>query len=155
MIKNPDSMRRERLLAPLPSLLAITLLLTGCSTSTEPENTYWEGTLLPVLPSAVTGVAAAVTQFGRTDASVEIREAEVGVLYGWRIDSGTCEAQGLIQGGIAAYPLIEPDESGIGSGNAVLSSVFISGGPYAARVYLPINGGGQEVVACGKLEEVS
>ncbi len=155
MIKNPDSMRRERLLAPLPSLLAITFLLTGCSTGSEPENTFWEGILFPVLPSAVTGVAAVVTQFGRTDASVEIQEAEAGVLYGWRIDSGTCEAQGQIQGGTAAYPFIEPDESGVGRRNAVLSSVFISGGSYAARVYLPIDGGGEEVVACGKLEEVS
>ena len=110
---------------------------------------------MPVLPNAVTGVAAAVSQFGRTDASVEIREAEAGVLHGWRIDSGTCEAQGLIQGGIAAYRLIEPDETGIGRGDAVVPSVFISGGSYAARVYLPIDGGGQEVVACGDLAEVS
>jgi hypothetical protein len=135
--------------------LAVLFGLFGCTSGTDVEFALWEGTLLPVLPSTITGTAAAVTQFGRTETSMEIRQGEAGVLYGWRINSGTCQTEGAIQGGLAAYPLLEADETGIATENAILSTVFRSGSPYAARVYRPLEGGAQEILACGTLEEMT
>ena len=86
---------------------------------------------------------------------MEIRQGVTGVLYGWRISSGTCQTEGTIQGGNAAYPLLQADESGVASEAAILSAVFRSKDPYAARVYRTLGSGGEEILACGVLEEKS
>ena len=145
-----------RQMAPLPppGVAVLSLLVGSCSTGTEPLYTFWEGDLSPVPPANVTGTVVAVTQFGRTEASVEIRLGQPESLYGWRIDSGTCEQDGLLQGGIASYPLMETDEAGAATEDALLSNKFRPGNRYAARIYRPLEGGEQEVVACGDLTEV-
>ena len=135
------------------SILCLLLLALGCSSSTEPDFFLWEGVLQPVPPSTVSGVTAAVSQFGRTEVSVEIRQAQAETLYGWRVNEGTCQAEGTIKAGVGAYPLMETDESGIATEDAVISGLLRSGTSFTVRVYLPQEGGGQTVVACGNLEE--
>lgn len=127
------------------------LALTSCSSGLEPAL-LWEATLDPVLPSPVSGTVAAVTDAGRTQIGIQIREAEPGVTYRWRVDTGTCEAAGQLQGGLASYPSLVPGSSGTASAEAIISAVFSSGSSYAARVAREENGG-EVVVACGVLEE--
>ncbi len=128
-------------------------ILLSCSTSTEVDYSFWEATLQPVLPSQVGGIAAAVSQFGRTEVSVELRQGEAESTYGWHLKSGTCQTPGTIVGGVANYPLMETDESGIATESAIIASVLRSGDSYAVRVYLPLENGGEEVVACGEMVE--
>ena len=154
-MNSPRTVSPKKLGSSTGSLLFVFLAFSACSTSTDPTTSLWEATLSPILPSVVSGNAAAVAQFGRTEASVEIRQGEPGTFYGWRINAGTCDGEGALQGGIAAYPLMEADETGIASADALLSTVLRSGGSYAARVYLPLSGGGQEILACGNLQESS
>ncbi len=123
-------------------------VLVSCSSSTGPLLTRWEGNLLPVFPSTVGGRVAAVTQFGRTEASIQIQEAEPEVTYGWRIDSGTCQEQGDLQGGTASYAPLTPGAGGTATADAVLAEVFRAKDTFAARVFLKESG---EVVACGVL----
>jgi hypothetical protein len=89
-----------------------------------------------------------VTQFGRTEASIQIEEAEPEVTYGWRIDSGTCQEMGELQGGAATYSPMIPGPGGTATADAVLAEVFRAKDTYAARVFLEESG---EVVACGVL----
>jgi hypothetical protein len=133
--------------------LLFTLLMLGCTSSTEPDFYLWEGVLKPVPPSTISGVTAAVSQFGRTEVSVEIRQAQADAVFGWRVNAGTCQSEGVIRGGVGAYPNIETDESGIGAEDAILSGLFRSGESYAVRVYADQGGGAQTVVTCGDLEE--
>jgi hypothetical protein len=135
-------------------LAALVLLVasTGCSSSTEPGSGVWEATLSPVPGSAITGTAGAVTQSGRTAATIQISKAAAGETYGWRIDSGSCSGTGQIQGGAALYPVLTPDGSGTASADAGLPGRLDPGSPYAARVYRTGAGSGEEVVACGDLQ---
>ena len=129
------------------------LFFLACSSSTEPAVTLWEATLSPVLPGGLTGQVAAVTQFGRTEASIEIHQAETGQTYGWRIQSGTCQSAGVLQGGAAVYPILTPDEAGNAGADVILSAVFRRRSTFAARVYQDLPGGGEEILACGDLVE--
>lgn len=113
----------------------------------------WEGDLVPVLPATVGGQVAAVSQFGRTEASIQITDAEPNRTYSWRIDSGTCQGTGTVQGGPAAYPPLTAGGSGTGSANAVLAGVFKPNQQFAARVLRADGAGAGEVVACGDLQE--
>jgi hypothetical protein len=97
---------------------------------------------------------AAVTQFGRTEASIHITDAEPDSTYSWRIDAGTCDASGKTQGGVATYPLLTPGASGSAATDAVLAAVFRPDHDFAARVILQGPGGAETVVACGVLEEM-
>lgn len=133
--------------------LLFTLLVLGCTSSTEPDFFLWEGVLEPVPPSTVSGITAAVSQFGRTEVSVEIRQAPADAVFGWKVNTGTCQSEGTIRGGVGAYPSIETDESGVGAEDAVLSGLFRSGEAYAVRVYSDQGGGVQTVISCGELEE--
>jgi len=133
------------------SLVAATLL-SGCSSSTAPVITTWEGDLAPEPPAVLGGRVAAVTQFGRTQISIRIEEGEPGVTYGWRVNAGTCEAEGEIQGGVASYPLLSPGETGTASGETTVAEIFRSGDSYAARVYRS-TGTGELVEVCGPLHE--
>jgi hypothetical protein len=135
------------------TLLLCLPILAACGSSTEPVLTIWEGDLEPVLPATVGGMVAAVSQFGRTEASIQITDAEAGHTYFWRIDSGTCQGAGETQGGVAAYPPLTPGQAGMASTDAVLSTVFKPDRDFAARVYLSGGGGGEQVVACGPLRQ--
>lgn len=127
-------------------------LLVACSSSTETLLTIWEGDLEPVPPATVGGIVAAVTQFGRTEASVHITDAEPESSYIWRIASGTCQGAGETQGGAAAYPPLTAGPSGSASAEAVLSAEFRPNRDYAAWV-LVAEGGGEQAVACGPLRQ--
>lgn len=135
----------------LLSMLAASLL-SGCSSSTAPVITTWEGDLAPEFPSVLGGRVAAVTQFGRTQISIQIEEGEPGVTYGWKVNAGTCQTEGEIQGGTASYPPLAPGPSGTASGETTVAEVFRSGDSYAARVYRS-TGNGEVVVACGALRQ--
>lgn len=124
--------------------------LGGCESSTAPVITTWEGTLAPRPPHFMSGRVAAVTQFGRTIVSIQVEEGEPGVTYGWRLNAGTCQQEGEIQGGTASYPPLNPGETGTASGETTLAEVFRDGDTYAARVFLS-TGGSEEMVACGEL----
>jgi len=140
--------------AAVRSLLgtSLAILLGGpgvsCSSSTGPLLTRWEAHLLPVFPATVEGQAAAVTQFGRTEASVQIGEAEPETEYGWRINAGTCEEEGEMQGGLASYPPMTPGPGGTATSDAVLAEVFRAKDSFAVRVFLQESG---TVVSCGEL----
>lgn len=137
-----------------PSLRALLVLLAGgfsgaCSSSTAPVFTQWEGNLLPIPPATVGGQVAAVTQYGHTDAAIQIEEGEPDVTYGWRIETGTCQAPGTIQGGVAAYPRMTPGAGGAATAQTTLPDIFKAKEQYAARVFLDATG---EVVSCGQLQ---
>jgi hypothetical protein len=134
-----------------PTVLAVLFtagISTACSSSTAPIFTQWEGDLSPIPPATVSGRAAAVTQFGRTQLSVQIQEAEPEVIYGWRVDSGTCENAGAIQGGEAAYPPLAAGAGGTASSEAILPVEFRASGQFSVRVFLEVS---EETVACGEL----
>lgn len=128
------------------------LLLTACEDATAPVFTLWQGVLSPIPPSRIAGQAAAATQFGRTEVSIEIRAAEPEAVYRWQVESGTCEGEGQIQGGPSAYPPLTPGETGLASSRIILSSLFKSGSLLAVKVYSTDQP--QEVlVSCGALVE--
>ena len=133
-------------------VVGLLIASTGCSSSTEPVTTVWEGNLSSVAGSGITGTVGAVTQSGRTAVTIQIRKATAGETYGWRIDSGECSGTGQIQGGAALYPALTPDATGSASADAGLPGTFDSGGQYAARVFLTGSGAAGEVVACGDLQ---
>ena len=140
-----------------PSVRISTVLLAcglgaTCSSSTGPIFTQWEGTLIPIPPATVGGRAAAVTQFGRTEISVQINEAEPGVSYGWRVEKGSCQNPGIIQGGDATYPGLTPGAGGTATANAVISAIFPATGAFAVRVFLEAS---EKVVSCGDLSLTS
>lgn len=127
--------------------LGLALLLMACSSPTAPETSLWEGDLAPVVPSTVSGVVAAVSQFGRTVTSIELRQGQAGSTYTWRIDSGTCAEPGQIQGGNALYPQMVAGEAGTASADASLPGHFVTSVQYAARIIDESD----VVVACGPL----
>jgi hypothetical protein len=125
----------------------------ACDSTTEPVTTFWEGNLSPVLPATVTGRVVALTQAGRTQANIVMEGGEPGVLHTWRISTGTCASEGTLQGGAALYTELLPSSGGSASGNAALSELFRSGQTFAARVFRSPEGGVDELVACGSLQE--
>lgn len=146
-------MLRTRSLSQLPGLLVFSAWLAGCDTGTNPVQTRWEADLQPVPPAIVGGQVAAVTQFGRTQASIHITHGEPGSAYAWTINAGTCGSVGETQGGDAAYPVLTAGESGSASADAVLAAVFRPDQAFVARVILQGEGTQETVVACGALQE--
>lgn len=145
-------MTRPRFLyAAIPTLL----LAMGCSSVTEPEITLWEGNVLAVAPATVTGVVAAVSQFGRTQISIQIRLAEDGANYAWRVETGSCQNPGTLQGGVALYPILVAGPTLTAEADATVPGQFSSGGAYIARVIQLGDGGAETLVACGSLLETS
>jgi hypothetical protein len=136
-------------------LLFLAPALMACGGSTAPILTFWEAALTPIRPSFVGGRVVAVTQHGRTDAGINIQDAEPEIPYGWRIDSGTCDGTGGIQGGPGLYPPLLPGRSGTASAETSLSELFKSGRQFAARVFRTGEGGAEQIVACGDLEETT
>lgn len=134
--------------APILLLILAGAFVAACSSSTSPTFTQWEGDLAPIPPATVEGRAAAVTQFGRTEVSIQITEAEPEVSYGWRIDTGSCQGSGTIQGGDASYPGLTPGAGGTATANAILPVIFPANGAFAVRVFLDAS---ERVVSCGEL----
>ena len=139
------------------SVLSFSFLLAGglavaCSSGTAPVFTQWEGDLIPVPPATVGGRAAAVTQFERTAVSIQITDGEPDVTYGWRVETGSCQNSGTIQGGAASYPRLTPGAGGTATANATLSETFPAKGAFSVRVFLDATG---KVVSCGELELIS
>ena len=130
------------------------LLVLACTSVTAPLFTSWEGTLQPIFPNVEGGRVAAVTQFGRTQASILFQEGDPEITYGWRINAGTCQEEGEIQGGRAAYPPLVPSEVGSTSAEVTLSTEFKNGRQFSGRVYIQGAGGSDQVVACGELEQI-
>ena len=130
------------------------LFMWACTSVTAPLVTSWEGTIQPIPPNTLRGRAAAVTQFGRTRTSIVVERGDPEVTYGWRIDSGSCQEQGEIQGGGAAYPFLEPSEVGTASADVTLATQFKNGKQFSARVFVEAAGGADEVVACGELVQL-
>lgn len=146
-------MNRLRLL--YAALSALLLASAACSDVTAPRTTLWEGNLSPTAPATVSGVAAAVSQFGRTLVSIQVRQATEGVSYRWGVYAGTCASPGALQGGAALYPVLAPGPTMTAEAEASLPGEFRSGGQYMAEV-LALGEGGSEVrVACGTLLETS
>ena len=145
---------RHGLLGQVIPLLTLIPLMSNCSSATAPVFTQWEGNLEPVLPHIISGQVAAVSQFGRTQASIQIERAEIDVTYGWRIETGNCQGSGQIQGGVAVYPQLNPDEVGTAGGETTLSTVFESGSTFAARLFRVLEGGAEQVAACADLREL-
>jgi hypothetical protein len=145
---------RTKSILQLPGLLMFSVFLAGCNTGTNPVQTRWEADLEPVPPAIVGGQVAAVTQFGRTHASIQITHGEPGSTYAWRLNAGTCASVGETQGGEAAYPILTAGESGSASADAVLSAVFRPDQVLVARVILQSEGNQETVVACGALQEM-
>lgn len=145
-------MTRPRFLyAALPALL----LAWACSSVTEPEITLWEGNVMPVAPATVNGDVAAVSQFGRTQISIRIRQAEDGGNYAWRVETGSCQDPGTLQGGAALYPLLVAGPTFTAEADATIPGQFSGGGSYIARVIQLGEVGAETVVACGSLLETS
>jgi len=135
--------------------MACSLVVAACSDSTAPLYAFWQGDLSPVRTSTVVGRVVAVTQHGKTDIGINIQDAEPGATYGWRVELGTCGGTGKIQGGPASYPPLVPSQGGAASAEASVASLFKPGRQFAGKVYRSGEGGGEEIVACGDLEETS
>jgi hypothetical protein len=130
------------------------LIISACTSVTAPLFTSWEGTVQPIFPSTVGGRVAAVTQFGRTEASIVMEEGEADVVYRWRINAGSCQEEGAIQGGLAAYPPLVVSEVGSSSADVTLNTEFENGDQFAARIYIQEEGGSNEVIGCGNLDQI-
>ncbi|MFO8173251.1 MAG: hypothetical protein R6T96_03140 [Longimicrobiales bacterium] len=137
----------------LSTTVVLLLVLSACSSGTEPVATLWEGNLIPSTPGGLTGTVAAVSQFGRTLVSIQIRQAEAEETYGWRVESGSCQDPGQILGGEALYPPLVTDQAGSAIQDTSLATLFRSGSFFAAVVFRQGQGGTEEILACGDLQE--
>lgn len=135
-------------------LLVCTSLLAGASTSCTPTvlpaTTIWSANLEPLTPAGVKGIAAVVSQFGETRASMQVNLGEAGATYLWRMSEGDCTTEGDIVAGRAAYPLLNVSASGAADADATLAGELTSGGSYAARI-VDDSGSSEQVLACGVL----
>lgn len=129
-------------------------LISGCRDISGPARTAWEGDLQPIGPAQVQGSVAVISQFGRSETSIQIVSAEPGATYSWRILSGSCQDGGAIVGGSAVYPALVPDPSGTAEGQTILSRELDPEGSYAAWLFLVVSGAEEELIACGPLERL-
>ncbi|HEU5211066.1 MAG TPA: hypothetical protein VFU06_16840 [Longimicrobiales bacterium] len=126
---------------------AAVVVFCGCVTGTEPEIYPWEGR---IVGSEVSGNVAVLSQFGRTEVSIQIAGAQPDASYAWRINEDTCAHEGALVGGAASYPALETDASGSAVQENTLPGMLRHGRAFAARVL-----DGASVVACGELEPAS
>ena len=146
-------LRHRGLFRRFLGLLVLALFLSTCSDSTTPLLTFWEGALDPVGPNVLGGRVVAVTQHGRTNVGISIRDGDPETTYGWRMSSGTCDQEGAILSGPAAYPPLLTGQGGSATAEAVISTLFKPGLQFSARVFRSEDGDPEEVVACGDLEQ--
>lgn len=135
------------------ALLALAAALAGCSSSTAPSVTLWEGTLSPAAPGSVSGQVAAVSQFGGIQVSLEIRLATPGATYRWRLAEGTCATPGRVIGGVALYPQLAVGEERTAQALTTVPGELGTGRSYVALVVRIAGGGAEEPAACGVLVE--
>lgn len=142
-----DTRFRSRVLTILRlSLVAGPL---ACAGGVELDQAAWQGEFTGG-PAAISGSVAAVSVNGRTQASIHIDRATPGDTYAWRLAGGSCQAEGALVGGAAAYPPLTASSSGSADADAVLSQ-GLGSGPYAARVLHQPAGA---VVACTALARI-
>lgn len=134
-----------------PGLVVVLGTLSGCAEAITNPATAWEGVLQPVLPAVVHGSVAVLSETGRSEASILIRDGKPGASYRWRIRRGSCEIAGDIVGGRAQYPVLSPGPSGEAGADASLSRMLDRDGEYAGWVQLEFVAGQEEEVACGEL----
>ena len=153
MISTARQQRRGRPLWGVAGILC-TALAAACGPATAPVVLAWEGDLTPNGPSGVSGSAAVVSQYGRTEMSILIQDAEAGATYEWRINEGGCGAAGDLVGGLAIYPDLTVQMGSSASANGNMGGMLDEDGIYAARVLGTSAAGGEIVVACGELARV-
>lgn len=129
----------------------LAVLGAACDSATDPGAHAWQAELAPQTSGGVSGTVAAVTQGGRTEASILIEDAEPETTYGWRINAGSCADEGGITGGQAVYPDVTTGATGTGTEETSFAELLDANGSYAARVFQP---GNATVLACGDLERV-
>lgn len=111
----------------------------------------WEGDLI-ASTGMLTGSAAALSQAGRTNASIQINGGpEDAGLYGWRIRTGSCSSPGALIGGLAQYPDLDVEAGGAASADAVLNEAMPGGRNYHVVIIRAADGA---EVACGQLQRV-
>lgn len=133
----------------LPALV----LAGGCRVlgSVDVSVVAWEAELVPTA-SAPTGSAAALSQSGRTQASIQISGGAAGErTYGWRIRAGRCASPGQVIGGAAAYPEMAHAPPATTTADAILSDPMPGGRAYHA-VLIRLEDDAE--VACGDLQRV-
>lgn len=145
------SVRRSGL--PAGALLAGLAALASCGDTTAPLVTAWRATLTPVLPYAISGRAAALTQAGRTRVTISIEGGEMEDRYSWRVERGTCAAPGALVGGVASYPPLEPGTGGSADAEASISELFQFGDDLIVRVLVDGEGLAVITAACAPFEE--
>lgn len=136
-----------------PLFLAVTATggCNGVLGGVDVSIVAWEGELISST-SAPSGRAAALSQSGRTDASIQISGGpDDDGLYSWRIRTGSCASPGSLIGGLAQYPDLALEGGGSVSANAVLTDGMPAGRNY--HVVL-IRGADDAEVACGQLQRV-
>lgn len=129
------------------------VVAAGCGDATAPLVTAWRATLSPVLPYAISGRAAALTQAGRTRVTISIEGGEAAESYAWRVERGTCAAPGALVGGVASYPPLEPGTGGSADAEASLSELFRFGDDLIVRVLVDGEGPAVITAACAPFEE--
>lgn len=136
-------------------LLAALGSVFGCGDATGPLVTTWQATLTPSLAFAVGGRAAALTQGGRTQATITLDNGDPGLTYDWRLEWGTCSAPGALIGGVASYPPLEPGPGGTASAEAALAELFDTGDTFIVRVLLDGEGVAVTTVACAAFQQTN
>lgn len=111
----------------------------------------WEGDLI-ASTGTLTGSAAALSQGGRTNASIQIGGGpEDAGLYGWRIRTGSCSSPGALIGGAAQYPDLDVEAGGTATADAILTEAMPGGRNYHVVI---IRAADNAEVACGQLQRV-
>lgn len=146
----PDRTAEIRRLSRPITGFAIALLAAGCGDATGPLVTTWQATFSATLAQPLSGRAAALTQAGRTQATISIENADPDTEYDWRINRGSCGAPGALLGGTASYPPLLTGTGGSASAEAALSELFQPGDTFVVRV---LTAAGSEV-SCATLVQI-
>lgn len=112
----------------------------------------WEGELVPVAGEAPHGTVAALTQNGRTFASIQVTDGPMGEhVFDWRIRAGSCAEPGAVLGGAATYPPIEHSAPGTTTSEAVFGDTMPDTRSYHAVLSRSEDGA---ELACADLQRV-
>ncbi len=141
-------------------LAALVPMLAGCDVDAlDPPSppVVWEGHLFLLEPDEpepgvyFTGVAGIIAAQGQTEIGIALTEAEPGMVFGWVIRSGSCEAPGgAITTAPGAFPDLVVDELGEALVNVVLGGELQGSHGFVAWVHLA-DDPAEAPVACGDL----
>lgn len=126
----------------------------GCRVlgSVDVDVFAWEGDLVAIAGDAPGGSVAALSQNGRTIASIRITDGPMGEhVFDWRIRAGSCASPGSPLGGAATYPAIEHSAPGNSSAETVLGDTMPDSRSYHAVLIRSADG---TEVACGDFRRV-